>query len=735
MSSVAQAAKIAAVTQTITRDEAARLERLPVALVGAGFIAAYHMDVLRRMGGVDVVGACDPSRDRVRALCRDWHIPHQAASLPELLSQCRIQVVHVLVPPPFHFEVTRQALEAGLHVLVEKPMALAVSECEKLIELARARNVRLGVNHNAVYYPAFQRLMADVESGKLGRIEHVVSMNNLPLAQLESGEHDHWMFRDPTNVLFEQAPHPLSQIVELLGEVDAVRATTSGRRILRTGAPFETSWQFNLNCAGGTADMFLSFGRTFPDAFLHVVGCDGAAHVDLLNNTYQLDRATKYIHAGDRFLRRLRQSAQIARDGCSGFARYALSTLGVMKRSDPYYLSMLASTRAFYAGFKQIEKGPSSAQKGLWVIDGIEKAGQSYREATRAVSAPAATPRVPGREPGTGDILVLGGTGFIGRHLVAALTEAGHPVRVLARRPALVPLAGTPNQPAVVTGDIREPDDVARAVAGCQAVIHLVSGAPPTWAEFERLFVDGTRNVAEACLQAGTKQLLFVSSIAALDLGKRGLTITEETPVDPKPERRAEYTRAKVLCEEWLLDLQRRRGLPVTIFRPGVVVGAGGPPEHLGIGFWPVRTHCVSWGRSVRHPLPLVLAQDVAQALVNALGRPDLAGKCFNLVGDVRLSALEYLEILQRETGRQIILHRQAIWHWYAIDLFKWCVKAVARKSGNTFPSYRDLASRSLISPFDTTCTKRDLAWAPVADRERFIDLGIRQACSESTPA
>ena len=56
------------------------------------------------------------------------------------------------------------------------------------------------MNHNAVFHPAFQKLLADVAADKLGRIEHVVSMNNLPLAQLDSGEHDHWMFRDPTNV-------------------------------------------------------------------------------------------------------------------------------------------------------------------------------------------------------------------------------------------------------------------------------------------------------------------------------------------------------------------------------------------------------------------------------------------------------------------------------------------------------------------------------------------------------
>src|SRR5262249_10330909 len=155
------------------------------------------------------------------------------------------------------------------------------SECDELIQLAERKHLHLGVNHNAVFHPAFQRLLADIKAGKLGRVEHVVSTNNLPLAQLEAGEHDHWMFRQTTNVLFEQGPHPLSQICELLGDVERVGVMTSARRTLRTGTPFESTWQMSLACRRGTADLFLSFGRTFPEAFLHAIGQDGSAHVDL----------------------------------------------------------------------------------------------------------------------------------------------------------------------------------------------------------------------------------------------------------------------------------------------------------------------------------------------------------------------------------------------------------------------------------------------------------------------
>jgi nucleoside-diphosphate-sugar epimerase len=323
-------------------------------------------------------------------------------------------------------------------------------------------------------------------------------------------------------------------------------------------------------------------------------------------------------------------------------------------------------------------------------------------------------------------VLVLGSTGFIGRRLTAALAEAGHGLRLLVRRPTALNLPGdSPLQ--LIPGDIRHPGDVRRAVEGCRAVIHLVSGAPERWPDFERLFVEGTRHVAEACLEAGVPKLLFVSSIAAYYLGRPGETITEQTPLDPRPERRSFYCRAKIACEELLLKLHQTRCLPVTIFRPGVVVGGGGPVEHSGVGFWSGTT-CISWGRGIYRPLPFVLVDDVADALVRALGREGLEGKSFNLVGDVRLSAAEYVALLRAEARRDFRLDRQALLRWQIIELIKWLVKVMARKPENRFPRWRDLASRSLAAPFDCRLAKELLGWRPVADREEFIERGIRQA-------
>lgn len=709
---------------------------IPVAIVGAGYIAEYHLEVLGKLPNVQVVGVCDPDQRRLDAICTKWSIPHRASSPRELFELVHAQVAHILVPPPLHYQVTSEVLHEGIHALVEKPLALSDEECADLIQLAESKGLFLGVNHNAAYHPAFQRLLRDVAQGKLGRIEHVVSSNNLPLAQLESGQHDHWMFRSPENILFEQGPHPLSQVCALLGAVRDVQTSATHPRRLRGGNLFFTRWQHHFKCSGGTADLFLAFGGTYADARLHVIGQDGVAHLDLLDNIYLSARSTHYMAPVDRLIRQSRQSAASAWQGVTGMLSYIASTLRVIDRRDPYYLSMHACIEDFYRSLRSGGGGHTSAMRGRDVIAGLAMAAQrvpSRRpEQIERVTAPAAE-TVGGRSRVASEqatdkprVLVLGGTGFIGRRLVALLAETGYPLRLMLRSPGRGADLAAEYGLELQRGDITNAADLDAATAGCGVVVHLVAGAPETWSGFEELFVRGTERVADACLRHGVGQLLFASSITAYYLGKPGVTVTESQPLEPHPRRRCHYARAKIEAEDLLMERHRSAGLPVTIFRPGIVIGPGSPVQHLGVGQWAGGRHCISWGSKTRRELPFVLVDDVAAAFAQAIGRAELAGRSFNLVGDVRPSAEEYLQLLRAESGRDMQLHRQSLLYWSTLEWMKWGIKAVARKPENSRMTYRELAYRSAASRFDCEAAKRDLGWRPVASLEEFIEQGIR---------
>jgi nucleoside-diphosphate-sugar epimerase len=285
-----------------------------------------------------------------------------------------------------------------------------------------------------------------------------------------------------------------------------------------------------------------------------------------------------------------------------------------------------------------------------------------------------------------------------------------------------------------VQGDIQSAADVDRAINGCETVIHLVAGAPQDWNGYRRLFVDGLAHVVDAVRRHGIRRLFFASSIASLYLGTPHRRVTEDEPTDPYFDKRCHYARAKILCEQLLDKMRAEHGVPSTIFRPGIVVGEGSLPQHLGIGEWPSQTLCIRWGRDLSAQLPFVLVEDVVDAFLCAMdvGIDEIAGKKFNLVGDVRLSASEYLELLRRESFRDFRLVPQSVTRWATIEYIKWLIKACARKTENTRLTWRELAYRTAASQLDCEQTKRLLSWHPTADRETFIEQGIRAALREN---
>jgi nucleoside-diphosphate-sugar epimerase len=315
--------------------------------------------------------------------------------------------------------------------------------------------------------------------------------------------------------------------------------------------------------------------------------------------------------------------------------------------------------------------------------------------------------------------VVIGGRGFIGRHLVRNLADAGFHVRVVSRQ------AGASRDENVeeVRGDVADPPSMRAAVQDAAVVCSLSTGGGERWSDFERDIVNGARNVAQACLDAGVRRLVYASSIAALYLGDR-TDIDENVGPDPKSEQRAYYSRAKAAAEALLMFMFHSQALPVVIVRPGVVVGPGGILSHSGFGYWPSDLACIGWGAG-NNPVPLVLVQDVAYAMQLASVTAGIEGRVFNLVGDVRLSAREFVAILAARSRRRIQFHPRPIAGLWAIDVFKWVLKELARKPENFFPSYRDLQSRSLLAQFNCRSAKSILGWNPNNDLDVFLQQVI----------
>ena len=688
-----------------------------VLLVGAGFISRIHAEVLHSLPSVQLCGVVDRDAAAAAALAERWQIARVFPSLDRALDAGDIDCAHVLTPPGSHAATALPFLQARVPVLSEKPLAASRAECESLLKSAAEAGVALGVNQNFVYHPAFVRLRRCIAERRLGRPNFIASIFNLPLQQLQSRQFGHWMFEEPGNILLEQAVHPLSQIVALAGRVEHSAEIAEPAREISPGVPLYRSLSVALRCEQMPAQLRVAVGQSFPFWQLTVTCDDGVAVADMQNNRFFTYRQTRWLPFIDNTLSGLQTAGTMLRDSAAETADYILSTAKIKPNTDSFFKSMKGSICAFHDALDGGRPPPLDGSFGAHLVAVCE-------DIAKAMFAPS---RRPAPRPATADfeVAALGGTGFIGTHVVKRLIAEGRRVGVMARNIRNLPAVFYDPRVVVMQGDTQVKADVERAIAGARWIVNLAHGGGRTDDEVRANMVGGAETVARVCLARNVERLVHVGSIAGLYLGPQSTPITGSTPPDPLSDRRNAYSRGKADCDRLLSALHESEGLPVCILRPGIVVGEGGLAFHSGLGFFNNEQHCLGWNAG-RNPLPFVLAEDVAAAIWQACVTPDIAGRAYNLVGDVRLSAREYIAELARSLDRPLRFHPKHAAMFWSQDMAKWAVKRLSGRTSAPAPALRDFLSWGLMAHFDCNDVKRDLGWRPAADREYFIEHGIR---------
>ena len=146
------------------------MSKIKVGVIGTGFIGPAHIEGLRRLGNIEVAALAECSEELAESKARSLGIEEYYGDYKELLKKKDIQSVHICSPNYLHYQMAKEALEAGKHTICEKPLAISAAEAEELVDLADKKGLVNAVNFNIRYYPLSRQMRTMVEKGDVGDI-------------------------------------------------------------------------------------------------------------------------------------------------------------------------------------------------------------------------------------------------------------------------------------------------------------------------------------------------------------------------------------------------------------------------------------------------------------------------------------------------------------------------------------------------------------------------------------
>lgn len=238
-------------------DKKIKPKKMAVAVVGSGYWGKNLVRNYYELNCLKII--CDKNESILEDFRRQYEGIETCLALSDILGREDVDGVVVATPAETHYSIAREALLAGKHVYIEKPLVTEEKDCQDLIILARKQQRVLMVGHLLQYHPVFVRLKELIGEGVLGRINYIYS-HRLNLGKIRREE----------NILWSFAPHDISMILALAGEEPESVYATGGNYLHQRIADVTTT---HLNFSSGLkAHIFVSWLHPFKEQKLVVVG-------------------------------------------------------------------------------------------------------------------------------------------------------------------------------------------------------------------------------------------------------------------------------------------------------------------------------------------------------------------------------------------------------------------------------------------------------------------------------
>jgi len=260
---------------------------LNIGIVGCGKIADSHIEEIQKLGCARVLAVCDLEPLLAEQLAVRYSVPHRYTDFDRMLSEHRLDVIHVATPPNSHLTLAQKAAEAGCHVFLEKPLALNATDGQRLIECLQQTRRKMTINYWYNFESPALALKEYVSKGNLGDPIHIESYYGYDLAggfgQALLCDDRHWVHQLPGKLFQNIIDHAINKITPFLpDEPVEIVARAYRRRHLKDDRTDGVLDELRVMIFAGGVSAYVTFSSNARPVghFMQVYGTKNTAHID-----------------------------------------------------------------------------------------------------------------------------------------------------------------------------------------------------------------------------------------------------------------------------------------------------------------------------------------------------------------------------------------------------------------------------------------------------------------------
>ncbi|MGA9995583.1 MAG: Gfo/Idh/MocA family oxidoreductase [Pyrinomonadaceae bacterium] len=288
------------------------MAKIKAAIIGTGLIAGKkHIPAfLKHKNKVDLVALCDVNKEAAEKVASKFGIPKTYTDMAEMIEKEKPDLVDICTPPQTHVRLAVEAMRLGRNVLIEKPMALTVAECDEIVEAKEKYGVKVCVGHSDLFYYPFMEARELVAKGAIGEFRGMRIFLSTPTNYMTSQE-GHWAHKLPGGVIGESGPHIVYMTLAFINPVR--RVSVDAMKIM--DYPWSRYDDYRINLIGDKAVSSVTMSYTTDQwaARVDILGSKGILMLDL-EGMYLLNNKRETLKPASVALSCLSESGQIVQN-------------------------------------------------------------------------------------------------------------------------------------------------------------------------------------------------------------------------------------------------------------------------------------------------------------------------------------------------------------------------------------------------------------------------------------